>query len=224
MKTILFSLFILLFSHEIYAAQNCEETYEHSGAMYYRRHGYDDGTCYINAKNNNENIVYRTFYFSNDGLFMVFNSFGAGDDTANMTGAHVYYFFPRGNEISYDAPAGKIQTATAGLTFLYNNTAGRLLGTSRGQIKEDAEISTANQGGIEIQSMDTLYLDSGFKMGSDPRDRFANSVFHDANGNLCNVWNKDIYNYVGDEISFKFSDTELKAYLLRTCKNLKINF
>jgi hypothetical protein len=169
-------------------------------------------------------LVYRDYLFTNTGELMVFNSYGDGPDSES-TGARVYYFFPR-TKVPHAYIRGSeivAETATPGLEFVFDSANQNLKSVSLGKVYEEIKVHPGNKGGIEIQELAVLWLDSGFKMGSDPtQDMTRNSVFRDHKNNSCTVKNKEIFAMISGSLEFKHSDLDLKKFLAKRCSNLEI--
>lgn len=169
-------------------------------------------------------LVYRDYLFTNTGELMVFNSYGNGPDSES-TGARVYYFFPRTKVPHAYIRGAEIvaETATPGLEFVFDSANQNLKSVSLGKVQEELKVHPGNNGGIEIQELSVLWLDSGFKQGSDPtQDMTRNSVFRDHKNNFCTVKNKEIFAMINGSLEFKYSDLDLKKFLSKRCSNLEV--
>lgn len=170
-------------------------------------------------------LIYRSYLFTSKGLLMVFNSYGPGG--IDKTGAREFYFFPRTAYPSFEDLGEniKIRTSDPYQFFIMDKENGRFLDFSFGSISEDPIVSATNNGGIEIQSQG-LILDVGYMQGNSPAaDPKRKSVFHDGQGNSCQVQNKEVFRYFGTgDVDFKFEDRDLRTFLKLRCPNLIIGF
>lgn len=224
----LLSLLLVLFSLQSQAATNCTEYLRREGAFQLQRMETDQKACFlgIDPFNVPDSFFYRSYLLTDEGLLMVFNSFGT-DEGAH--GARVFYFFPR--QLDPDMKVRhrgqiSIQTATPGIELIFSTDETRILGMRGGQVKESSQVSPSNSGGLEFSHVQTLFLDAGFAYGQDPTGLpNRNSKFIDVRGQTCEVKNAEIFKYTSDGDSiFRFSDTELKNFLSTRCPNLQVNF
>jgi len=174
-------------------------------------------------------LVYRSYAVFADGLLLVFNSYGAGDDIGRLTGAREFRFFPRSSSIglAMDEASGTISVTMAnGDTLSVDPATGQLSGSRNGQLSVDPSISPTNGGGVEFPAYRGLVLDLGFARGHSPSDRpDGRATFRDAAGQTCSVSNQEIFKYTPDgEHSFKFGDTQLVNWLHFRCPFLSPGF
>ncbi|MBI2363212.1 MAG: hypothetical protein HYV15_07510, partial [Elusimicrobia bacterium] len=191
--------------------------------------GYADelraGLCFVSiTPMDSTGLVYRNYGVFSDGMLMVFNSFGDGDDTAKFTGAREFYFFPRAGAlrlaIDPAAPSVSVTMADGGV-LAFDPATAQVRAVDRGSVTVAARVDPADKGGVEFPAYSGLMLDAGFRMGELPSGRpGAESVFRDANGRSCAVKNSEVYAYAGGDRSFKFDDAALKAFLKTRCPNL----
>ncbi len=207
---------------------DCADFHLRFGAFHYQRFQATDGTCFLSADPFEVgDFRYRSYLATNDGMLMVFNSYSPSD-SANASGARVFHFFPRKNmpEITNTDTTVNIKTATPGIELVLSQDQTKIIKMVGGLIKEDSKVSSANKGGVEIISAQSLYLDSGFAVGHDiTADLGSTSTFHDSKGRTCDVKNREIFNVTSDgDSELKFSDSELKAFLKTRCPRLKPGF
>lgn len=236
MKPLSFAFLAIILSQNLLAAElgshskvPCDEYLVRHGAFKFQRFESDDKTCYSGADPFNvpDSMIYRSYLVTNEGLLMVFNSFSTSNAPA-ATGARVFYFFPR-NQTPEIVPVGSAQviykTATQGVELILSQKKAQILGMKGGKVKENPKVSPSNAGGVEFSAVKFLYLDSGFTQGHDPTSvPSRTSKFVDSNGASCVVENSEIFNYVGDDSNFKFTDAELKDYLKSRCPGLVVGF
>ncbi len=225
---LIYSIVILIFNHKLQAKNtnsgNCfefQKNYE-----IYRAHRFfstKTNTCWLSLSPiHNTNYLYRSFVFNNDGSLLVFNSFSEFED-----GARSYMLFPRNHTPTIEADnfSLNLHTSNKNSQIYFSQFQKKIISSKGIKVTEDLNISPNNQGGIEIMPQEVLVLDGGWKKYSDP---FASpnrlSVFKDHENNICKVKNSEIFDYDDSENKkFKFSDLELKAFLLKSCKNLNLS-
>lgn len=186
-------------------------------------------TCWVSVHDTTsyKTLVYRDFMFGNDGLFMVFNSFGEGPEST-MTGAREFFTFPRRAYPSFEVDTEKqllYVKLSNGEMITIDGTSMRVLSMSGSQFIDDPEITPKNRGGIEIQSHTKILLDCGFKLGGSPTSNLNNSChFSDSKGQRCRVKVKELFykSSDGDSI-FKFkTDQELALFITQRCSELDV--
>ncbi len=192
--------------------------------------GFRSGTCYISIGSMLvTDLIYRSYSFFSDGLMMVFNSYGDGEDNnPNLTSAREFYFFPRSGAMALemDKTAGTVSVVmTDGGRVVIDPTTSQIASLQRGSVTVSPRIDPAERGGVEITSYAGLMLDAGFRMGESPSGRpNADSTFRDAQGHLCKVRNSELFAYAGGEHAFKYTDAQLSAWLRTRCPNITPGF
>lgn len=183
--------------------------------------------CLVTVSPRNSNgMVYRSFLFDSEGLFMVFNSLGNGPDDQD-TGAREYFMFPRLQNVvtySYEPSTKRLSvTAPSGKVFLFNTEKSILVGISDTKFTMDYDVTRTNKGGVEITQNNGLYLDVGYQAGQSPSQNPKRKItFRDASNNGCSVTNADVFSYSTDgDVKLKYDDANLKRFLVRKCPNLK---
>ncbi|MBX9767360.1 MAG: hypothetical protein K2X47_08830 [Bdellovibrionales bacterium] len=153
--------------------------------------------CMIYLSSDAKELKFRSYAFTSEGLFQIFNSFAEGDESVSA-GARVYFFFPEKNNFQY-AWNGKdrIQLTTASGTLIdFASNKLRILGTNQGKLTEDPKISGLNQGGVEVSNFPDWYVDSGFKVGASPfLDQKRTSLFVGPQGQACAIPNRELFIY-----------------------------
>lgn len=206
--------------------KQCTYYYRTANAFHYYRDEMSDGVCYLNAVYNlDTKMIYRSYLFSNEGIFMVFNSYGP-EEGSNSTGARVYYFFPRDQKPhGYENETGLIfESSSSRASILTDSNNGRILEIKGSKFLEADKVSRDNKGGLEIYSHHSLWLDLGFAIGQDPSMKpNADAIFHDENGASCVVKMKELHDYPNHDVRFKFKkDSELVAFLKVRCPGLSL--
>lgn len=192
--------------------------------------GFSSGKCYVSIGSMLvTDLIYRSYGFFSNGLLMVFNSYGDGEDNnPNLTSAREFYFFPRTGALSLemDKTAGTVSVVMAdGGRVVINPETSQIASLDRGSVLVAPRIDPADRGGVEITSYAGLMLDAGFRMGESPAGRpKADSTFRDAQGHLCTVKNTEVFAYANGDHELKHTDAELKAFLKTRCPNITPGF
>lgn len=226
-------LFVILMSLGVWSSAHaavpasCTDKYEiFDGTQVQMQPSSSSCLLSVHPRDSYVNLVYRDFLFDSDGLFMVFNSFGQGDES-KMTAAREYSFFPRRNgdmSYTYDKTSKKLfVTAPSGKVFTFETVHASLVDIAGTRIVQHAEVNAQNGGGIDVVGNDGLMMDGGFTIGKSPAEDPENKVtFKDAQGHSCQLVNADIYNYTTDgDNSLKYDDAQLKSFLGKHCPNLQ---
>jgi hypothetical protein len=191
--------------------------------------GMSSGLCFVSIDpTDTPNLIYRSYGIFSDGLFMVFNSYGDGDNNPNLTSAREFFFFPRRGvpELTMDAKSGTVSVRMAdGGRADFNPVAAQVSGFERGSAVVTPKVDPANRGGVEIPSYAGLMLDAGFRIGESPSGRpNAESTFRDAAGKTCTLKNSELFTYANGDHAFKFTDAQLSAWLKTACPGLNAGF
>jgi hypothetical protein len=178
------------------------------------------GSCMISVLPRNiPDMRYRNLLWDQNGLLMVFNSFGQGPDS-QTTGARDYYLFPRLMMPSYrQQRPGTLDVRTAsGDVFTFDSNTAELTSFTGGSVQVAPTIDPSNQGGFEIPSYHGLLLDCGFALGNQPEANLNGvSEFRDAFGARCEVKNSEVFALNGNDVELKFTDSQLHDYLQTRC-------
>jgi len=190
----------------------------------------ESGVCMVSVDPfTTHDLVYRGFLFNEDGLMMVFNSFGDGPDSES-TGARDFYLFPRragqvppafrpgqGNTLDVRLAGGRV------MTFEGKDVSVRSLEDA--EISVDPKVSPGNEGGVEIRILRGLLLDCGFRLGGQPESVASRtSVFRDPKGRSCKVENREIFAYQeGGDVRLRFrTDVALAEFLDWRCPDIDV--
>jgi hypothetical protein len=174
-------------------------------------------------------LVYRSYAFYEDGLLMVFNSFGDGPDIARLTAAREFYFFPRSSPLGLQMDEVRQSVAVVmanGDRVDFAAATGQPSALSRGAVSVAPAVEPANRGGVEFPRYAGLLLDLGFARGHSPSARPENDAFfRDAAGQTCAVKMKEVFDYTPDgEHVFKYADAKLVNWLRFRCPFLDPGF
>lgn len=226
MKLLASFVLLVLGSSQGIAAADCPDKFEVFDNTRVQLLPGTQGCMMSLSPRNYEQLTYRSFLFYSNGLFMVFNSFGPGNDSTS-SGAREYYFFPRQHELSYhyDAASKRVHLRSAsGKVFIFNTEKAILLSISDTEFTAEDEVHSGNKGGIEITRNNGLYLDLGFKIGQSPSQNPKGKIrFKDSQNNICSVTNSEIFNYTADlDAIFKYSDDQLPRFLSKRCPMLNL--
>lgn len=180
--------------------------------------------CFLSIQPfNKKDLTYRSYLFTDDGSFNIFNSYGMGP-ASQTTGSRDYMIFPR--LVAY--PAFRVRnestieiTTTSQHHIIIDSHTADILQISAAKILFFPTINKNNNGGLEIKLQRGLLLDSGFAIGRSPTEnRQGLSVFIDKNGESCGLKNVSIYKYRNNDVDFDVNDQQLKYFLKRNCPKL----
>lgn len=184
----------------------------------------DTSECWISIDNMNgyQKLIYRSYLVTSDGLLMVFNSYGSGPNSS-YTGARMFYFFPREsftNEVKLEKDLVSVRLNSK-LRFQFQTKILNLVSQENLKIKTDPKINRNNKGGVEVLQYNGVFLDVGFSMGKSPTDNpDGKSVFKNQFGQNCEVINRQIFDYKGDD-NYLHGDNVLRADIERICPDFK---
>lgn len=209
-----------------FGGTDCSDLYQKSGAFEFQRFQGEINCQILVSPANAGTDYYRAAVFTDEGMFMVFNSYEYSKGT---DGARVFYFFPRTRMPNFEKQSNgqiRVQTSSPGVFFDFDQVALRFAGMGGGILTEDPQVRPDNAGGIELKDIQTLWLDVGFKFKGDPSaDPSRSSTFRDPEGRRCEVSNSKIFTFTADGDSFfKLNDAELKTFLKTHCPGLRAPF
>lgn len=230
-KTLLFFiytivLFILFpFSAEAeFSNAKCSRVLTHSGDVQISRdYNSDSRVCFISIHPMSvDNLTYRDYYFNNQGLFLVFNSYGEGDD-ASSTGARVFYLFPQTNDYpdySIETNGDVVIKTSSGHLVTFDAKKLAIKSILPGSFVEKS-LSPNNKGGVEIKLTQGFWFDSGFRIGGMANESPSKSTtIYGALAGQCSVKNSEIFDYSND-IAPKFSGSQMTDFLKKRCPEVK---
>ena len=157
---------------------------------------------------------------------MVFNSFAQNGTNSSTTGSRVFYFFPRSKSISYQVlSSGSVVLGSAAkVDLVISAENSRIASMSNASFSELPEIAGGNKGGVEINQIDGILLDSGWKKGGTPSENLSGtSTFTDSRGTHCQVINSRVFEKTSGNVRFKYSDDQLAEFLKVQCKNFDVS-
>lgn len=181
--------------------------------------------CYISVHPRNVvDLKYRDYYFDNTGFFMVFNSFGAGEES-KTAGARGFYILPQIEEYpdySFEPNNDIIVKMVSGHQFRISGKDFSVVSLSDGEVTEKP-LSPNNQGGIDIKLTKGYWLDGGFRLGGLKFDNPNNKskIQSAKSSGLCSLANKTFLKYNNGEFSLKQTGSALTQTLQANCPMLK---
>ena len=184
----------------------------------------DRAECWfsIHPMNGYEDMLYRSYLITSQGLLFVFNSFGQGSD-AKTTGARLYYFFPRevfkgGVELTNEKASVRVNSK---LTLQFETQNLYPLNTDNIVIKNYTSITPKNAGGVEVLRYNGVYLDTGFMMGKSANSvPTLKSMFKNQFGQKCSVQNQLIFDYKGGDVIL-VNESALHRIVAAQCPSFK---
>lgn len=186
----------------------------------------ESGKCFVTLDSNlSSDLIFRSYLFSSDGTFMIFDSYGEGDE-ATTTGSRVLYTFPNTQAPSFEVAADESEIyifSSSGKKFTFDPTISTLMSIDGVKFIKNPKISPDSNGGIEILGSQDLLLDLGFRLGENAKvDSWRSSKFILDGKPECTVKNSEIFEYrPGDpywEIPFRYERNEdLQQFLSQRC-------
>lgn len=225
MLSTLLSLFLTTVSLAHSAPTNCGMVRETHMGVYLQRTWFEEtGVCMlsISPADAYQNLVYRDYSLSSDGMFMVFNLYGGDSDF----GVREFFMFPRTENLSYqwkDDSHELLVKHVTGAVFTFDSKTAQLKSVSNATVKVADQVSRNNRGGVEISGYNNVLVDTGFTMNQDPtQNRDANSVVKNV-GKSCQVKNRNLFQYRADgDIVLRFKqDKDFFTYLKSACPGLQ---
>ena len=205
------------------APLNCVDQFDSVDRLTAHRMPTPHGECLLAVSPDTSGLNYRSFSFSNSGLFQVFNSFNP-QGSQPISGARTYFIFPRTgvpdfrfSEINHRL----IVTLSDQSTLTFSTETTRALDWDHAFV-EAPSVNRQNQGGFEINSAKTLILDTGWAFRKPAYTiELGQSDFKDHLGTHCKLPNRDLFIYDGSSASdpkFRFAtDTDLRKFLTERC-------
>lgn len=205
----------------------CPNSFERKeGYSIQRLLGRNGANCIIHVSPTDYSMIYRSFVFTSEGEFLVFNSYGNGNQS-QTTGARVYFTFPRAQAAPTYVWNDELHelkvTTVSGNEVVFDYKTSSLKSFSNAELKVSPEINPNNKGGVELYLQDGLLLDAGFKRGGSPISNSKNSSSFVVKGKKCSFQNSQLFKYTdsGDSI-FKYDDEWLLPFLQDRCPHLGI--
>lgn len=206
-----------------YINDNCTDDYQmyENTRIQIGRFG-DAGECFVSVTTNpNFNPKYRDYLMTNNGLLMVFNSYGDGDPST-MTGAREYYFPSKLKQnfiLSYDQGLVKV-ALTDDVTITINAKTGKPTQITNMSFSLSSSINPNNKGGLEISNPKIPMIDSGFAMGRSPTSIDTGKSYIKRLKESCELINRELYdNSEGDAI-LRYKNKDFDNFVVSRCPNI----
>ncbi len=230
LASIIMYLLLIAFTSEAHAEftrAKCQEVLTGNDIIQVsRRWDVTTRRCYISVHPRNVvDLNFRDYYFDNTGFFMVFNSFGEGDES-KTAGARGFYIFPQTEEYpdySFEPNNDIIVKMVSGHQFRISGKDFSVVSLSDGQVSEKP-LSPNNQGGLEFKLTKGYWLDGGFRLGGLKFDNPNNKtkIQSAKSDGSCSVINKTFLKYKDGEFDLKQAGAALKQTLQANCPQLKL--
>lgn len=184
----------------------------------------DRERCYlsIHPRDAFETLVYRDYLLTNDGLFMVFNSYA--ENGPNADGAREFFFLTnefKGFQWKTEGDS-LIVTGFADKTLKVSLKTSQITEISGAQVAIAEKVLPNNRGGFEILKADVLVIDAGFKMGDSPSNsKSSRSIIKNPKQQSCTLKNTQVYDYTEDN-SYLKALTQLRSAASGSCKGFEI--
>lgn len=231
MRKLILSFILSLSSMTIYAelpneqlSDKCSKTLTHSGDILIQRNWNEtDRYCFISIHPMTvKDLFYRDYLFTNDGMMLVFNSYGEGSN-AETTASRTFYLFPQ----KYDYPDFTIEDngdvtirTTSGHHIVFDSIKMKIKSFPQGTFTEKP-LSKNNKGGVEINPSHGYLIDVGFKMGGMAvENKTGQSFIRGSKSGQCKLKNTELFSYKNaDDYVYPFLKTgsELDLFLQNRC-------
>ena len=220
-------LFLIFCAQAVHANEyindNCTDDYQayEETRIQIGRFG-DANECFVSIHTNpNFSPKYRSYILTNNGLLMVFNSYGDGDPSTK-TGAREYYFPSKLKQnfvVSYDQGIVKV-ALTDDVTFAINAKTGKPTQITNTTFSISSSVNPNNKGGLEIKSSKVPMIDSGFAMGKSPTSIDEGKSYIKKMNQSCELINRELYdNSTGDAI-LRYKNRDFDDFVSSRCPNI----
>lgn len=205
--------------------QKCSKVLTASGDIMIQR-DWDENTrvCFISLHPMDvTDLKYRDYYFDNDGLFLVFNSYGEGE-LSETTGSRGFMTFPQIFEypdFSIESNGDVVVRMVSGHLLRINAEKFSVKEFSPGRFVEK-ELSKTNAGGLEIKTSKGFWMDQGFKMGgmAVENKKGLTKIFGSISGS-CSLKNSRLYDYSTGQIPLLYKKEALTKFVQEVCPTVK---
>lgn len=204
-------------------ALNCPDQFDSVDQVSVHRLPTAQGECLLFVTPDTDQLTYRSFSFSNTGMFQIFNSYEPGDSQP-LSGARTYFLFPRKR-----LPDFYFSESDHRLTVTLSDQSSMTFSTETARaidwehaFTEETSVNRKNKGGFEITGGKFLILDTGWAFRK-PAYTVASgkSEFRDSQGSRCTLPNRDLFVYGQNDPKLRFaSDSDLKKFLAERCPQL----
>lgn len=201
-------------------ALNCPDQFDSIDQLSAHRMPTPQGECLLEVTPETQGFNYRSFSFSNSGLFQVFNSFEAQNGQP-LSGARTYFLFPRTGLPDFHFSEGDHRltiTLSDQSTLIFSTETTRAVDWDYA-FTEAHKVDRKNRGGFEITTSKSLILDTGWAFRKPAYTiKSGKSEFRDHQGNHCTLPNQDLFIYGGYDPKFRFAnDSDLRKFLTERC-------
>lgn len=219
----LLSFFIAQSVYADYVNDTCKQDYQKfdDTDLQVGRFG-SEGTCFVSVHYNpNFELRYRDFLMTNEGLLMVFNSFGVGDE-ASTTGAREFFFPSKvKTNTSVSFKNGIISVVlTDDVTITFSSKTGKILKMTNMNFSLASKVVPSNKGGLEISNSKVVYVDGGFTLGKSPTTVDAGKSYIKKLTQSCQLVNRELFDNSNGEAILRFKNKEFDAFVAQRCPNI----
>lgn len=172
--------------------------------------------CYlrIHPRDAVNDLIYRDYLLTNDGLFLVFNSFSK-DFSNTSDGAREFFFYQQTfNGFSWLVEdSSLILNGFGKKIFKFSLKTAQLESLSDAVIQVADKVIPENRGGVEILQNAEPFIDAGFQLGQPPSSNRKNkSVLRNSKNDVCTLLNTRIFDYTNDTVYLKPLTQVQKAF------------
>ena len=179
-----------------------------------------DGDCFVSISDTKTaSLIYRSHLFTDQGLQMVFNSYGYGP-TETHTGARIFFHPAQQKSLDLRIQGNTLELQLANGNRIYFDTVQyRFSQLSDIKYLEDISVNRNNQGGIVINSSPTAYFDFGFRLGGSPLLNLDGSFLYIVPGRpYCQLRNNLVLRRVQTDVEWRYSPYgELENFVRGRC-------
>lgn len=178
--------------------------------------------CYVSIHSDTDfSMKYRNYLLTNNGLLMIFNSFGNGPE-ATTTGAREYYFPTKLKTIPRVSYKNQIITVvlTDNVSIQFSTQTGDPIQISNASFTLDPKIVTTNKGGLEIKNSTVIYVDGGFRMGKAPTSVDSGKSDIKQQTQSCTVQNSELFDNSAGLAVLKFKNGYFESFVKQRCANM----
>ncbi len=173
-------------------------------------------------------LVFRSYVFSSDGAFQIFESYGRGSEQTR-TGIRSYFFpslrgNPHVNLVSIENQTLLQVASPSGIRFKFDPSKSRMSAIDGADFVEFDDVDPGHEGGIEIFGANRLWIDSGYARGHAPyEDLDSSSWVIDRNDKRCSILNRQLFVKNQREVKL-LSPNELRRSISSLCPHLHVDF
>ncbi|MAZ48053.1 MAG: hypothetical protein CME65_05800 [Halobacteriovoraceae bacterium] len=182
---------------------------------------FNDGVCFVSLSDRKaQDLVYRSHLFTDEGMQMVFNSYGYGPSSSH-TGARVFFHPGMQKALDLNLQRDTVELQLGNGSRLYFDTNEyKFLPESDIKYLQDISVNRNNQGGLIISRSPTSYLDFGYRLGGSPMMNLNNYFMYIRPGKpYCRLANRSILRSIPGDIQFKYSPYgELENKIIKECE------